>query len=170
MDADTAIESDECSAEEAFEHLSELYTALPRMQEIGARLAQAKCALLAVETHARLRSLRREIETLEAQEAAAAAAAELAQSEGRSPEAVKLLNCDRLYYAAMRGFKVGPAKNEQVALEDALKAGGFTSPEEAEAAVLPGDEFERLSKELVSYQADYAETLALCQRLEAANI
>lgn len=169
MDTDSVIESGERSAEEAFEHLGELYAALPRMQEIGARLAQAKCALLAVEADANLRCLQREIEELKAQEAAAEAAVEQARVEGKSAEAINLLNRDRLYYGAMRGFKVGPAKNEQTALEEALAAGGFGSTERARGATLPDSEFDGLTKELTAYQADYAETLALCEKLENAG-
>lgn len=156
----------ERSIDEMFEHLEALCDALPRMEELGARVAKAACAREAVEADRRYRIVRTELDELEAHMAKAAALAEQGRLAGKPDEEVELYERDRLYFAAMRGFKVGPAQNERAASDEALKAGGFSSIDEAAKAVLPTDELSRLERELEAYRADYAETLAACQEAE----
>ncbi|WP_139651939.1 hypothetical protein [Raoultibacter phocaeensis] len=156
----------ERSVDEMFEHLEALCDALPRMEELGARVAKATCAREAVEADRRYRIVRTELDEFEAHAAEALALAEQARDAGRPKEDIELYERDRLYFAAMRGFKVGPSQNERAAVEEALKAGGFASIDEANDAVLPSDELSRLAGELEAYRADYAETLAACQEVE----
>lgn len=156
----------ERSTDEMFEHLEALCTALPRMEDLGARVAKALCACEAVEADRRYRIVRKELDELEAHMDEALALAERARGAAKPEEEVERYERDRLYFAAMRGFKVGPVQNERVAADEALKAGGFTSVDEAKGAVLPSDVLSRLERELEAYRADYAETLAACRKTE----
>lgn len=67
-----------------------------------------------------------------------------------------------------RGLRVGPARNAERALTLALEASPFATVEEARAALLPADTLATLAAEVETYQRDYAEALAACQRLEGA--
>lgn len=156
----------ERSIDEMFEHLETLVDALPRMEELGARVAKATWAREAVEADRRYRIVRKELDELEENMSKALALAEQARGAGKPEEEVELYERDRLYFAAMRGFRVGPAQNEQAAADEALKAGGFASVDEARDAMLPNDELSRLESELEAYRVDYAETLAVCQKAE----
>lgn len=163
FDAHAACEH---SVDEMFEHLEALCDALPRMEELSAYVTKALYAREAVEADRRYRIVRKELDELEAHMGEALALAEHARGAGKSEEEVELYERDRLYFAALHGFKVGPAQNERAEADEALKAGGFTSVDEAKAAVLPSDELLRLESELEAYRADYAETLAACQKAE----
>lgn len=166
VSAPNASAACERSIDEMFEHLETLVGALPRMEELGARVAKATWAREAVEADRRYRIVRKELDELEANMSEALALAERARDAGKPEEEVELYERDRLYFAAMRGFKVGPAQNERAAADEALKAGGFASVDEARDAMLPNDELSRLESELEAYRVDYAETLAACQVAE----
>lgn len=151
---------------DAFAHLQELLDRLPEMQERGGRLARAKAAREVVAIERRYRFTLAELEELDSNVEKAATAVEKAKAEGCDSAEIELLERNRLYFAAMRGFKVGPVQNDAEALEEALNAGGFSAFEEALGAQLPDEELDRLVAEVEAYQKDYADTLALCQELD----
>lgn len=146
-------------------HLQKLLDRLPEMQVRGERLARARAAREAAVVERRYRFTLAELEELDESMEKAAAAVEKARANRCDPAEIELLERDRLYFAAMRGFKVGPVQNDADALEQALTAGGFSSFEEALEAQLSDEEFDSLASEVDTYQKDYADTLALCQKL-----
>ena len=68
-----------------------------------------------------------------------------------------------------RGIRKGAADAAKRELDQALSDGGFASCEEARAVRLSEPDLTSLSAEIEAYQADYAETLAACERIEAAE-
>lgn len=156
------------AAQEAFERLAALYGQLPAMEEKGAALARARAAVevdgLAKAAGYRAAELR-EAEARVADAQAAVAEAEVAGAV----DGDRLADLRLMLMAAgtQRGLRVGPAQNAERAFERALAASPFATLEEAGAALLPTDALEALAAEVEAYQRDYADALALCQRLEA---
>ena len=68
-----------------------------------------------------------------------------------------------------RGIRKGAADAAKRELDQALSDGGFASCEEARAVRLSEPDLASLSAEIEAYQADYAETLAACERIEASE-
>ena len=91
--------------------------------------------------------------------------------------AIEQGDCDReeaqraliLTCGTQRGIRKGAADAAKRELDQALSDGGFASCEEARAAELSEPDLASLSVEIEAYQADYAETLAACERIEAAE-
>lgn len=163
------VNTEEAARDDVFAHLEELLDRLPAMQKRGARLARARAAREALEVARRLESARKELADLDARMNASAEAAQRARAAGQTAEEVELAERDRLYFATQRGFRVGPVKNGEKALEDALAAGPFDSLDEAREARLDDDTFEQLVTDVAAYQADYAATLAACEAAESGD-
>ena len=160
----------EIKIDEAFAHLQELMDALPRMQKQGERLARARAAKEVLSAARRLAFDRDVLEEYERLQETAAEAADKARAEGCDEAEVQDREKALLYFGAMRGFKVGPVANGEKALADALAAGGFADEDDARAAALSDDELRKLADEVAAYQADYAVTLELCQKLEGEAV
>lgn len=153
----------------AFEHLEQLLNDLPNMTQKSDRVIRAARAEEVLAVNRRYEANKRELDKLDSQLEEVTHATEQAtvcKEDPHSVESLESLQRTRMYYAAMRGFKVGPVQNDAQALKEALSSGGFASIEEAQAALLSPEEMTRLTKEVEQYQADYAQTLALCQELE----
>lgn len=154
------------SKNDPFEHLQELIDTLPALQKKGERLARARAARAVVAADHRHQIARKDLETLDAQLESATCLAEQARTEKRSAQEIERFERDRLYFAALRGYRVGPEQNAAREVEQALQAGGFPDVDTARAALLPADEFDALAAEVEAYQTDYAETLAICKAVD----
>ena len=137
--------------EELFEHLQELVAELPAMQEKGAVLARARAAAEVAKRAHYYEGQQNELNGI---------LSEMAEHERQRAIAIEQGDCDREEGAA------DAAKRE---LDQALYDGGFASCEEARAVRLSEPDLASLSAEIEAYQADYAETLAACERIEAAE-
>ncbi len=154
------------NADEAFAHLQELVDQLPQMQAEGDKLSRARAAR---EIHALNRAYKGNHAMFSRFDRLANEAYDKekqAREAGAPQEEIDRHVLDRLYYSSERGYKVGPMQNSEKALNEALADNGFASVDEAEAAVLPDEEFDQLVAKVEAYQADYADTLAICQSYE----
>ena len=154
--------------EELFEHLQSLMAALPEMQEKGATLARARAAAeVAKRAHYyegqqnELNGILEEMAECERARAIAIEQGDLAREEELR---ALILTC-----GTQRGIRKGAADAAKRSLDQALSDGGFASLEEARAAALSESDLASRSAEIEAYQADYAETLAACERIEAAE-
>lgn len=166
---DAACAGAACTDVEAlFAHLEELVGLLPEMQELGERLARARAAE-AVLARAHELDVRELMLTEEdAHLAAEREALHAAQTAGDEGE-IDRHQRNMLYYGQRRGLRVGPVENGRVALEKALKAGGFATVEDARAASMPAAEMDAAERRIAGYQADYVTTLAACREAEGAE-
>lgn len=166
-----AVEAEGLSAkaavEEAFARLAELYEQLPLWEERGAQLARARSAA-EVDDLCRVAGYRAaELREAEARVAQAQAAVAAAEAGGVDSGRLNDLRLMLMAAGTQRGLRVGPAQNAERAFRQALVASDFATLEEARAALLSADALKALAAQVESYQRDYAEALALCQRLEA---
>lgn len=154
--------------DELFGHLQELMSALPEMQEKGATLARARAAAeVAKRAHyyeGQQNELNSILSEMAEHERERAIAIEQGDREHEEAQRALILTC-----GTQRGIRKGAADAAKRELDQALFDGGFASCEEADAARLSESDLASLSAEIEAYQADYAETLAACERIEAAG-
>lgn len=154
--------------DELFAHLQELMAGLSEMQEKGAVLARA-CAAVEVAKRAHYyEGQKNELNGILSEMAEYERARDLAIEQGdlaREEELRALI----LTCGTQRGIRKGAADAAKRELDQALSDGGFASCEEARAVRLSEPDLASLSAEIEAYQADYAETLAACERIEAAE-
>lgn len=154
--------------EELFEHLQELVAELPAMQEKGAVLARARVAAeVAKRAHyyeGQQNELNGILSEMAEHERQRAIAIEQGDREREEAQRALILTC-----GTQRGIRKGAADAAKRELDQALSDGGFASCEEARAVRLSEPDFASLSAEIEAYQADYAETLAACERIGAAE-
>ena len=154
--------------EELFEHLQELVAELPAMQEKGAVLARARAAAEVAKRAHYYEGQQNELNGI---------LSEMAEHERQRAIAIEQGDCDReeaqraliLTCGTQRGIRKGAADAAKRELDQALSDGGFASCEEARAVRLSEPDLASLSAEIEAYQADYAETLAACERIEASE-
>ena len=72
-----------------------------------------------------------------------------------------------LQASSLRGFRVGPCRNAERALERALEEGPFDAVDDARAALVDYTTLSSLEEEVAAYQRDYAQTLERCERAMA---
>ena len=154
--------------EELFEHLRELVAELPAMQEKGAVLARARAAAeVSKRAHyyeGQENELRGILSEMAEHERERAIAIEQGDREREEEQRALILMC-----GTQRGIRKGAADAAKRELDQALSDGWFASCEEADAARLSESDLASLSSEIEAYQADYAETLAACKRIEATE-
>lgn len=154
--------------DELFAHLQELMAGLSEMQEKGAVLARA-CAAAEVAKRAHYyEGQKNELNGILSEMAEYERARDLAIEQGdlaREEELRALI----LTCGTQRGIRKGAADAAKRELDQALSDGGFASCEEARAVRLSEPDLTSLSAEIEAYQADYAETLAACERIEATE-
>ncbi len=154
--------------DELFEHLQELMAELPAMQEKGAVLARARAAAeVAKRTHyyeGQQNELNGILSEMAEHERQRAIAIEQGDREREEAQRALILTC-----GTQRGIRKGAADAAKRELDQALSDGGFASCEEARAVRLSEPDLASLSAEIEAYQADYAETLAACERIEASE-
>ena len=154
--------------EELFEHLQELVAELPAMQEKGAVLARARAAAeVAKRAHyyeGQQNELNGILSEMAEHERQRAIAIEQGDREREEAQRALILTC-----GTQRGIRKGAADAAKRELDQALSDGGFASCEEARAVRLSEPDLASLSAEIEAYQADYAETLAACERIEASE-
>ena len=130
------------------------------MQEKGAVLARARAAAeVSKRAHyyeGQQNELNGILSEMAEHERERAIAIEQGDREREEAQRALILTC-----GTQRGIRKGAADAAKRELDQALSDGGFASCEEANAA--------SLSAEIEAYQADYAETLAACERIEAAE-
>lgn len=154
--------------DELFEHLQELMAELPAMQEKGAVLAKARAAAEVSKRAHYYEGQKNELDGI---------LSEMAEHERERAIAIEQGDCEReeaqraliLTCGTQRGIRKGATDAAKREIEQALSDGGFASCEEADAARLSESDLASLSSEIEAYQADYAETLAACERIEAAG-
>ena len=155
--------------DELFEHLQELMAELPAMREKGAVLARARAAAeVSKRAHyyeGQQNELNGILSEMAEHERERAIAIEQGDLERETALRAQILTC-----GTQRGIRKGAADAAKRSLDQALSDGGFASLEEARAAALSESDLASLSAEIEAYQADYAETLAACERIEAAEI
>lgn len=154
--------------DELFEHLQELMAELPAMQEKGAVLARARAAAEASKRAHYYEGQQNELNGILSEmaehERERAIAIEQGDREREEAQRALILTC-----GTQRGIRKGAADAAKRELDQALSDGGFASCEEANAARLSESDLASLSAEIEAYQADYAETLAACERIEATG-
>lgn len=154
--------------EELFEHLRELVAELPAMQEKGAVLARARAAAeVSKRAHyyeGQENELHGILSEMAEHERERAIAIEQGDREREEEQRALILMC-----GTQRGIRKGAADAAKRELEQVLSDGGFASCKEADAARLSESDLASLSSEIEAYQADYAETLAACKRIEATE-
>lgn len=150
------------SADADFEHLAFLVSQLEHMQGIGERLAKSQAATAALDADRQTRLDQELLRQADADLSAARHAYDEAVLAGEQDKA-QTLKRDVLFRADARGLREGPAAASRVHADELLAQGGFETLEDAQAAVLDGQEKERLHSEVSAYQCDYAQTLARCQ-------
>lgn len=154
--------------DELFGHLQELMAELPAMQEKGAVLARARAAAeVSKRAHyyeGQQNELNGILSEMAEHERERAIAIEQGDREREEAQRALILTC-----GTQRGIRKGAADAAKRELDQVLSDGGFASCEEADAARLPESDLASLSAEIEAYQADYAETLAACERIEAAG-
>lgn len=151
-------------SDEAYEHLADLLDALPALQEKGAMLARARWA-------DRVAQLADECETcaslLESDDDRLRQAEErLARAEGFDEAARDDARRAVLHAAALRGFRIAPRQNADLALQEALAASPFDAVADARSARMESERRQALEAEIAAYQRDYARTLAKCEQGE----
>ena len=151
-----------------FSRLEVLVGEIPKMQELGERLAQARTAAAVLERARELDARERALAEEDGHLAAARDALKAARAAGDESEADRLQR-DVLYYGQRRGLRVGPVENGRAALEKALAAGGFATVEDARAVAMGADEMGAAERKIAAYQADYESTLAACRKAQAAE-
>lgn len=151
-----------------FSHLEVLVGEIPKMQELGERLARARAAATVLERAHELDVRKRALAEEDGHLTAARDALKVAQTAGDESEADRLQR-DVLYYGQCRGLRVGPVENGRAALEKALAAGGFATVEDARAVAMGADEMGVAERKIAAYQADYESTLAACREAQAAE-
>ena len=160
-------------ADAAFAHLEELLDGLPAMQKQGERLARAREAAriagLESERATRAALLAVAEERQRAAEERLARASERALSDGGDKEGRGVDDARRavLQASSLRGFRVGPCRNAERALERALEEGPFDAVDDARAALVDDTALSSLEEEVAAYQRDYAQTLERCERAMA---
>ena len=130
--------------DELFEHLQELMAELSAMQEKGAVLAKARAAAEVSKRAHYYEGQQNELNGI---------LSEMAEHERERAIAIEQGDCEReeaqraliLTCGTQRGIRKGAADAAKRELDQALSA------------------------EIEAYQADYAETLAACERIEAAG-
>lgn len=154
--------------DELFGHLQKLMAELPAMQEKGAVLARARAAAeVSKRAHyyeGQQNELNGILSEMAEHERERAIAIEQGDREREEAQRALILTC-----GTQRGIRKGAADAAKRELDQALSDGGFASCEEADAARLSESDLASLSAEIGAYQADYAETLASCERIEAAG-
>ena len=154
--------------DELFEHLQELMAELPAMQEKGAVLAKARAAAeVSKRAHyyeGQQNELNGILSEMAEHERERAIAIEQSDREREEAQRALILTC-----GMQRGIRKGAVDAAKRELDQALSDGGFASCEEANAARLSESDLASLSAEIEAYQADYAETLAACERIEATG-
>ena len=155
-------------AEVAFSLLQDLYDELPAMQGRGEALTRARQAQRIVRLEGERRTARVLLDEAEARERAAREALAQAQRDG-DDALVDERRRAALHAGALKGFRVGPAKNAEAALAQALEKGSFADASEARAALVDDDELSALEEEVEAYRRAYAEALERCQQLAGAD-
>lgn len=154
--------------EELFEHLRELVAELPAMQEKGAVLARARAAAEVSKRAHYYEGQENELHGILSEMAEYERARDLAIEQGdrerEEEQRALILTC-----GTQRGIRKGAADAAKRELDQALSDGGFASCEEARAVRLSEPDLASLSAEIEAYQADYAETLVACKRIEASE-
>ncbi len=159
--------SAKAAAEEAFARLSVLYEQLPLWEERGAQLSRARSAAEVDDLHRVAGYRAAELREAEARVAQAQAAVAVAEADGADSDRLGDLRLMLMAAGTQRGLRVGPAQNAERAVRQALAASDFATLEEVQEALLSADALEALAAQVAAYQREYAEALALCQRLEA---
>ena len=161
-------EGTEMEEEKAFAHLQELVDELPAMQELGerARLAHA-AAEVARATHA-LEATRKTCAHCDAELAEARRRLGDAESADDAAQADHLRR-EVLFLADRLALAKGPVNDAEFRLGKLLKREGLASVEDALAHALDPAALTSLDARIASYQQDYRETYALCQRLGDAQ-
>ncbi|MBX9035169.1 hypothetical protein [Gordonibacter massiliensis (ex Traore et al. 2017)] len=155
-------------AEEALSLLQDLYDKLPAMQKRGEALARARQAQTIVRLEGELRTARVLLDEAEARERAAREAFAQAQ-RGGDDALVDERRRAALHAGALKGFRVGPAKNAEAALAQALEEGSFADASEARAALMDDEALSTLEEEVEAYRRAYAQALERCQQLAGAD-
>ena len=162
MNDRTPVTQQDVDAEEAFSLLQDLYDKLPAMQKRGEALARARQARTIVRLEGELRTARVLIDEAEARERAAREA--FAQAQRGDDALVDERRRAALHAGALKGFRVGPAKNAEAALAQALEEGSFADASEARAALMDDEALSALEEEVEAYRRAYAQALERCQQ------
>ena len=152
------------SDEALFSHMQELLDILPEMQEKGTIFHLALEARELYKLKSRYDSERSFLEEAEEEMRQANSAASEDWAKG---DKERSLQHQRIatYHEAMRGFRIGPCQNSQIAYEKTLAESPFSDEEDWLVALLSEEEFSSLDDQIKAYQEDYAQTLEACQRL-----
>ena len=149
-------------ADEAFEHLQQLVDALPQMKELGERVRLGRAAEQAAHLAHDAERARAALAQCEDGLAAARTAYDQAVQSG-DVQTAEAQSHEVLFWADQVALARGPVNDAAFHMQKLLSREGLKSVEEALAHALPADELAALDAQIAAYQADYQQTLALCQ-------
>ncbi len=157
------MDTQNVTADAAFERLEALYAQLPAMEELSEHLVWATSAasIAAAADHAAAQKAL--LEQTEQREKEARMQLKEAEAAGAAEAELDALRREAVYAGSLKGFRVGAARTSQRELEELVAASPFSSTEEAQAACLPKEEIRQLKERIETYQQAYEEALRVCQ-------
>ena len=151
-------------ADKAFEHLQQLVDALPQMKELGERVRLGRAAEQAALFSHDAERAQAALAQCEDGLAAARAAYDQAVQSGDA-QAAEVQSHEVLFWADQVALAKGPVNDAAFHMQKLLSREGLKSAEEALTHAMSADELATLDAQIASYQADYQQTLTLCQEL-----